>query len=183
MTHMLKHTPGPWECDLDYIVAPDPDGRHPDIYIAEIAAEDSEGRIASVEQQIANRQLITAAPNLLAACRMVVDRWERGDLAEAARACGAAIAEATTTSSPPPAAAIDLATKPYSVLLLYPDWTNDDSTETYYAWVDAPDSLAAVAEAQRQALAANEWTDRDPADFAPLLVTEGHHYGHPMSSD
>jgi len=34
-----------------------------------------------------------ATPALLAACRMVVDRWERGDLAEAARACGDAIAQ------------------------------------------------------------------------------------------
>jgi len=34
-------------------------------------------------------------PALLAACRMIVDRWERGDLAEAARACSDAIAEAT----------------------------------------------------------------------------------------
>jgi hypothetical protein len=135
------------------------------------------------ETDRANACLLAAAPTLLAACRMVVDRWERGDLAEAARTCGAAIAEAMTTSSPPAAAAIDPAKKPYSVLLLYPDWTNDDGTETYYAWVDAPDSLAAFAEAQRQALAANEWTDCDPDDFAPLLVTEGHHYGHPMSSD
>jgi hypothetical protein len=31
----------------------------------------------------------------LNACTMVVDRWEKGDLAEAARACRAAIAEAT----------------------------------------------------------------------------------------
>jgi hypothetical protein len=35
-----------------------------------------------------------AAPALLAACRLVVDRWERGDLAEAARACSDAIAAA-----------------------------------------------------------------------------------------
>jgi hypothetical protein len=35
-----------------------------------------------------------AAPVLLAACRMVVDRWERGDLAEAARACAAAVEKA-----------------------------------------------------------------------------------------
>jgi hypothetical protein len=34
-----------------------------------------------------------AAPALLAACQMVVDRWEKGDLAEAVRACAAAIAE------------------------------------------------------------------------------------------
>jgi hypothetical protein len=37
-------------------------------------------------------RLRNAAPALLAACRMVADRWERGDLAEAARACCDAIA-------------------------------------------------------------------------------------------
>ncbi len=42
-----------------------------------------------------------AAAALLAACRMVVDRWERGDLAEAARACSAAIAEAEACGVPP----------------------------------------------------------------------------------
>jgi hypothetical protein len=40
-------------------------------------------------------RLRNAAPALLTACRMVVDRWERGDLAEAARACSGAIAQAT----------------------------------------------------------------------------------------
>ena len=40
-------------------------------------------------------------PALLAACRMVVARWERGDLAEAARACSDAIAEAEATGNPP----------------------------------------------------------------------------------
>lgn len=65
MTDTVTHTPGPWDCDLDYIVAPDPNGRHPDIYIAEIAHSDDEGRVASCEQQIANRQLITAAPVML----------------------------------------------------------------------------------------------------------------------
>jgi hypothetical protein len=33
-----------------------------------------------------------AVSRLLSACQMVVDRWEKGDLAEAARACSAAIA-------------------------------------------------------------------------------------------
>ena len=37
-------------------------------------------------------RLRKGAPQLLAACQMVVERWERGDLAEAARACSAAIA-------------------------------------------------------------------------------------------
>ena len=73
MTNTLKqlltespptHTPGPWDYDMDYIVAPDPNGRHPDIYIAAIAHEDDEGRIASVRQQDANRRLIAAAPDL-----------------------------------------------------------------------------------------------------------------------
>ena len=72
---------------------------------------------------------------LLDACRMVVARWERGDLAEAARACSAAIAEAEMAG--PPAAASDPAKKPYSVLLLYPDYANDGGTETYYAFVEA----------------------------------------------
>ena len=40
-------------------------------------------------------RLRAAADNLLLACRMVVDRWEHGNLAEAARACRAAVAEAT----------------------------------------------------------------------------------------
>jgi hypothetical protein len=56
----------------------------------EFAAYDENGdellRILDTEAR-----LRVAAPELLAACRMVVDRWERGDLAEAARACAAAI--------------------------------------------------------------------------------------------
>lgn len=39
----------------------------------------------------ARRRLHKAAPELLAACQMVVDRWAEGDLAEAANACQAAI--------------------------------------------------------------------------------------------
>lgn len=125
-----------------------------------------------------------AARGLLDACRMVIDRWERGDLAEAARACGAAIAEAEAESiALAPPAASDPGSKPYSVLLLYPDGMTDGATETYYAWVEATDPIAAVAEARRQALAVNEWDDADPAGFAPLLVVEGHHYGQPMSND
>ncbi len=38
--------------------------------------------------------LRNAAQELLEACLMVVQRWERGDLAAAARACSAAIAQA-----------------------------------------------------------------------------------------
>jgi hypothetical protein len=70
--------------------------------------------------------------------------------------------------------------KPYSVLLLYPDYANDNGTETYYAFVEASDPIEAVAAAQRQAVAAQDGVDIEPDDFAPLLVTQGHHYGEPL---
>jgi hypothetical protein len=49
---------------------------------------------------LAVMRLIAAAPALLAACRMIVERWERGDLAEAARACQSAV-ESATAAGPP----------------------------------------------------------------------------------
>ena len=126
------------------------------------------------------REDATAFAAALTACSMVVDRWERGDLAEAARACAAVVAEAEGTAPSAPGGAPK---KRFSVLLLYPEDVNDGGSETYYAWVEAPGPAAAVAEARRRALAANEWADRDPADFVPLLVTEGHHHGQPLSLD
>ena len=122
-----------------------------------------------------------AAPSLLAACRLVIERWERGDLAEAARACSAAIAEAENAH---PLSSTDPAKKPYSVLLLYPDDVNDSGTETYYTFVEAPDAIEAVAVARREAVAAQEEAaaDYEPDDFAPLLVIAGHYYAQPMSN-
>jgi hypothetical protein len=70
--------------------------------------------------------------------------------------------------------------KPYSVLLLYPDYANDSGTETYYAFVEATDPIAAVVVAQRQAFADQEGVIFPPDDFAPLLVTEGHHASQPL---
>lgn len=72
-----------------------------------------------------------------------------------------------------------VALKPYSVLLLYPDYIGDYGEETYYAFVEATDSIEAVAAAQRQAAAAAVDID-DPTDCTPLLVTEGHHHGQPL---
>jgi hypothetical protein len=89
------------------------------------------------------------------------------------------LAPSVWETAPPPAAS---GNKPYSVLLLYPDHANDSGTETYYAFVEGTDPAAAVGMAQRQALAANEWDDTDLNGFAPLLVTEGHHYGQPLSN-
>lgn len=94
----------------------------------------------------------------------------------------AALALAGAADLPP---ADDHARQPYSVLLLYPDEANDDGTETYYAFVEATDPIAAIAEARRKALATNEWTEDgvDPDGFTPLLVIAGHHYGQPMAHD
>ena len=70
--------------------------------------------------------------------------------------------------------------KPYSVLLLYPDYANDSGNETYYALVEAPDPNEAVAEARRQAVAAQDGIEIEPDDFHPLLVTPGHHDSEPL---
>lgn len=49
-----------------------------------------------------------AVSQLLSACQMVVDRWEKGDLAEAARACSAAIASLGKPVTAAPNARSDL---------------------------------------------------------------------------
>jgi hypothetical protein len=67
------HTPGPWHNDWQFIVAPDPAGIHPDIYIAEIVETDDEGRAATTEQQAANASLIAAAPKMLEALHLCED--------------------------------------------------------------------------------------------------------------
>lgn len=101
-------------------------------------------------------------------------RREAGKCDEAVQRAYTVIAEATSSSMTPGGM------RPYSVLLLYPDYANDGGTETYYALVEAADPLAAIAEAKRRAVAAQEGIEIDPDDFAPLLVSAGHHYGEPM---
>ena len=92
----------------------------------------------------------------------------------------AAIAEAETAGITP--APGEVALKSYSVLLLYPDYYLNDfgSTKTYYTFVEAPDPIEAVAVAQRQAATTQIVEIDDPTDFAPLLVTEGHHASEPL---
>jgi hypothetical protein len=58
----------------------DPDGIYPDIYIAEIAHCDDEGRIASPRQQDANRRLIAATPELLEALDYLLEQTVDMDL-------------------------------------------------------------------------------------------------------
>lgn len=75
-----KHTPGPWAART---------GRaNTTVYAGPAYA-------VALGCRAADARLIAAAPELLEACRAVVDRWERGDLAEAARMCEAAIELAT----------------------------------------------------------------------------------------
>jgi hypothetical protein len=45
-------------------------------------------------------RMIVAVPKLLAACQAVVERWEHGNLAEAARMCAEAVRQATSAASP-----------------------------------------------------------------------------------
>ena len=94
-----RHTPGPWPHNWQFIVAPDPAGIHPDIYIAEIVDTDDEGRMAAPKQQDANANLIAAAPALLEAALLIIERWSQGDLAEAVRMLDDAVAEATGGAS------------------------------------------------------------------------------------
>jgi hypothetical protein len=75
----------------------------------------------------------------------------------------------------------EAALKPYSVLLLYPDYASEQyGTDTYYAFVTATDPIDAVAVAQRQAVAEQVIEIDDPADFSALLVTQGHNASEPL---
>lgn len=81
-----EYNPEVWEIMSDWCESP----------IAELPRwRDDDG--SDNQEAWANLLLMTASPRLLAACRLVVARWESGDLAEAARACGAAVAAATAT--------------------------------------------------------------------------------------
>jgi hypothetical protein len=75
-----KHTPGDWNADGHFVVASDPAGRHPDIYIAEVVSGDDEGRMATPTQQAANMRLIAAAPELLAALDYLLEQTVDMDL-------------------------------------------------------------------------------------------------------
>ena len=75
MTH--GHTPGDWSFDEGFIVALDPAGKYPDIYIAEIVTEDEEGRLAPDKQHRPNGRLLAKAPQLLRALERAFEILER----------------------------------------------------------------------------------------------------------
>jgi hypothetical protein len=149
----------------------------------------AQSRIIDFEPERRHR----AAPKLLGALKAFIEadalaeecgewKWENLEHAFGLARSAVAEAEAADMATSPPSAS-GPGKKPYSVLLAYPDYLDIDGTETFYAFAEAPDWVAAVAEARRQAVAANDCVDIDPADFVPLLVTEGHHYGLPMTND
>jgi len=77
-----------YDDDLVYmLVCTDSDDPELQREVALVGAWDLEGE--------RHTQMIAAVPKLLAACRAVVDRWEHGDLAEAARMCDDAVRLAT----------------------------------------------------------------------------------------
>jgi len=91
-----EHTPGPWEDNgngLIYGQCLGDDDEAP--FVADVCTNPN----AYTRQERANGRLIAAAPALLAACLMVLDRREHGDLAEAARACQAAVAQAKASKT------------------------------------------------------------------------------------
>jgi len=72
-----EHTPGDWDFDDGFIVAPDPAGKHRDIYIAEIVTEDEEERLAPDEQHRPNGRLLAKAPQLLKALERAFEILDR----------------------------------------------------------------------------------------------------------
>lgn len=66
----------------------------------------------------------------------------------------------------------------WTVVVRYPDYaTSEWPDDIYTAWVKAADEEAAVVEAQKKALAAQdkETIIRDAADFGGVAVFPGHH--------
>lgn len=82
----LAHTLAPWHSakgeDGDIVVL----GSDSDWYICSLNPDDP--------KRAENARLIVAAPKLLEACTAVVNAWESGDLAAAARLCASAAREA-----------------------------------------------------------------------------------------
>jgi hypothetical protein len=97
----MSHTLGPWiVCDYEiepHVVYIQQDvNQLPEGYgdVTSIGTVDLDGQNLSREEGLANARLIAAAPDLLEAGQLVIDRWCQGDLAEAVRMLDAAIKKA-----------------------------------------------------------------------------------------
>lgn len=95
---MSKHTPGPWVIDMESSDAGDICPKNDfDLSICEVQRADysqKTGRYFDGQTTEANRQLIAAAPDLLAALEEIVD-YQELDAGEMKRIARAAIAKAT----------------------------------------------------------------------------------------
>jgi hypothetical protein len=83
------HTPGPWYVDADGFVCDQDDKK-----VCDPHADNRD-----IGEREANTALIAAAPALLDAARLVIERWSQGDLAEAVRMLDSAVAEAAGGAS------------------------------------------------------------------------------------
>lgn len=98
---MSKHTPGPWRIEIDDSPDAEWSRRWPTIVSDEYEVVGTEGMYGDFETDMANARLIAAAPELLVALQLMVDRfidtegsfgaWEN----EAIEVARAAIAKAT----------------------------------------------------------------------------------------
>jgi len=96
----VAHTPGPWHAEplqwdhgasiaivargqIVATISPENEDEEPDMHSAKRGPHDE-----------ANARLIAAAPALLDAALLVIDRWTHGDLAEAVRLLDVAVTEA-----------------------------------------------------------------------------------------
>lgn len=73
--------------------------------------------------------------------------------------------------------------KPYTVILLYPEYMTDGRVETYFAHVEAENLDAAARLAQEEAARENHIEDEydemaspQPGEFDVLFVFDGHQY-------
>lgn len=95
----MSHTPGEWEVQDDPIYVKIPHTKYGHQFIRCI----DEASDVSDEEDEANARLIAAAPELLEAGQLVIDRWCQGDLAEAVRMLDAAVKKAKGEDTQEPA--------------------------------------------------------------------------------
>jgi hypothetical protein len=118
--------------------------------------------------------MIAAVPKLLAACQAVVDRWEHGDLAEAARMCSEAVKAALgpQAGTPTPGGGFPSAqretqmpkkTREIEYYRLWPGGSGDSGTwDTDVVEIPADTPEDKIAEAVEKAVSKIQWRDQPP---------------------
>ena len=84
------HTPGPWRLRATAL------GSQGDFFSFKVDLPNGAVAFTSSNDDAseANARLIAASPSLLSAARLVIERWVRGDLAEAVRQLGFVVSAA-----------------------------------------------------------------------------------------